>query len=106
MIKLRRMVVEPFDGFSMVTLEQLQEAREQGGLEGFLLPVDVGLASWPKVVLDIDQHGKFMHGNHFPVLLDESVDVKVRVYSPEGGLLGLADLSSDGNLQPTRVFNL
>jgi len=47
LIKLRRLVVEPFESFPMVTLEQLQEARDHGGLQDFLLPVDVGLADWP-----------------------------------------------------------
>jgi len=106
LIKLRRLVVEPFESFPMVTLEQLQDARDHGGLQDFLLPVDVGLADWPRVDLDADQHGKFKHGNHFPFLTDGSITGNVRVYSPEGALLGLADLSSEGILQPTRVFNL
>lgn len=106
LVELRRFVVEPFDDFPMVTLEQLQEARDQGGLEGFLLPVDVGLAEWPKVVLNTDQQGKFMHGNHFPFPDDDLVAGKVRVYGPGGNLLGLADLSADQILQPAKVFNL
>ena len=106
LIKLRRLVVEPFESFPMVTLEQLQEARDSGGLQDFLLPVDVGLAGWPRVDLDADQHGKFKHGNYFPFSADGSIVGKIRVYGPEGDLLGLADLSSEGILQPTRVFNL
>ena len=100
LIKLRRLVVEPFESFPMVTLEQLQGARDHGGLQDFLLPVDVGLADWPRVDLDADQHGKFKHGNHFPFLADDLETGKVRVYGPEGNLLGLADLSSEGILQP------
>ena len=106
LIKLRRFVVEPFESFPMVTLEQLQDARDHGGLQDFLLPVDVGLADWPRVDLDADQHGKFKHGNHFPFLADDLETGKVRVYGPNGNVLGLADLSPEGILQPTRVFNL
>ena len=106
LIKLRRFVVEPFESFPMVTLEQLQDARDHGGLQDFLLPVDVGLADWPRVDLDADQHGKFKHGNHFPFLADVVEVGNVRVYSPEGNLLGLANLSAEGILHPTRVFNL
>jgi len=106
LIKLRRLVVEPFESFPMVTLEQLQEARDHGGLQDFLLPVDVGLADWPRVDLDADQHDKFKHGNHFPFSTDGVPVGKVRVYGPEGDLLGLADLSAEGILQPARVFNL
>jgi tRNA pseudouridine55 synthase len=103
---LRRIVVEPFDDFSMVTLEQLHDACEQGGLEDFLLPVDVGLAGWPRVDLDTVQQDKFSHGNLFPFSVGETGAGKVRVYAAKGGLLGLADLSADGMLRPAKVFNL
>jgi len=106
LLKLYRLVVEPFESLPMVTLEQLQEARDHGGLQDFLLPVDVGLAEWPRVDLDSAQHGKFKHGNHFPYSADGVKAGKVRVYGPDGDLLGLADLSAEGILQPARVFNL
>ncbi len=106
LIELRRSVVEPFTGFPMVTLEQLQEARDQGDLQELLLPIDVGLPDWPRIDLDSFQHGKFMHGNRFFVAARDITSGKVRVYDPKGGVLGLADLSADGILQPIRVFNL
>jgi tRNA pseudouridine55 synthase len=106
LVELRRTAVEPFDDLPMVTLEQLQEARENGGLHDLLLPIDVGLTDWPRVDLDLDQQGKFKHGNHFPLSFDGLKAGKVRVYALEGGVLGLADLTSEGILQPARVFNL
>lgn len=106
LVELRRVSVEPFETQPMVTLEQLQNAKEQGKLQDFLLPVDIGLLDWPRVDLDTTQQGKFMHGNHFPLTVDGLPLGKVRVYGPEVGLLGLADLSADGMLQPARVFNL
>lgn len=106
LVKLRRIMVEPFAGYSMVTLEQLQEAREQDSLDEFLLPIDAGLPDWPKVVLDEDQQGKFKHGNHFPFSADDIPAGKVRVYGQQGNLLGLADLSTEQTLQPAKVFNL
>ncbi|MCP4048290.1 MAG: tRNA pseudouridine(55) synthase TruB [Gammaproteobacteria bacterium] len=106
LVGLRRMVVEPFNEFPMVTLEQLQESREQGGLQDFLLPIDVGLVDWPRVDLDLSQQSKFSHGNQFS-LCAEGVEVgKVRVYGPDGDILGLAVLTDDGVLRPARVFNL
>jgi tRNA pseudouridine55 synthase len=104
--ELRRVVVEPFEVYPMVTLQQLQEARENGQLEEFLLPIDVGLPDWPRVDLDNFQLGKFMHGNHFSVNTRDLDSGKVRVYGPEGNLLGLADLDEEGILRPARVFNL
>jgi tRNA pseudouridine55 synthase len=106
LVVLRRLVVEPFDHFSMVTLEQLQEAKESGGLPGMLLPVDAGLPHWPRVELDTIQRGKFSHGQSFPLPVGESITGNVRVYGPEEGLLGLAEIMAGGKLQPSRVFNL
>jgi len=106
LVQLRRVSVEPFESYPMVSLEQLQEAREHGGLDDFLLPVDVGLPDWPRVDLNEEQHGKFMHGNHFQLVNDDSGVGNVRVYGPVGDLLGLAELSSEDELNPKRVFNL
>ncbi len=106
LVELRRNFVEPFTTQSMASLEQLQTARDQGGLQEFLLPADSGLLAWPQVVLSFDEMQKFAHGN--PILLSaEGVPFgKVRVYGSEGTLLGLAEYSPDRQLQPTRVFNI
>ena len=106
LVALRRTAVEPFESSPMVTLEQMQEAREQGGLEQFLLPVDAGLSGWPRVELDIDQQGRFEHGNRFEYTPAESNAEQVRVYGPEDNLLGLADLDPSGILNPLKVCNL
>ena len=106
LVELRRTVVEPFDNFPMVTLEQLQEAKDSGGLPSVLLPVDVGLAHWPRVDLDLVKRGKFKHGQQFPVPDGDSSIGKVRVYGPDDDLLGLAEITSCGELKPSRVFNL
>lgn len=106
LVKLRRLLVEPFDGSPMVTLGQLQSAREQDSLAQHLLPIDAGLDGWPKVELNPEQQGKFMHGNHFPFSGDGLHAGKVRVYAAQGSILGLANLQVDGILRPAKVFNL
>lgn len=106
LVELRRTVVEPFDHFTMVTLEKLQEAKDTGGLKDELLPIDAGLAAWPRVDLDVIQSGKFSHGQHFTVRGYDSDIGQVRVYDPEGSVVGLAEVSEEGILQPSRVFNL
>lgn len=106
LVELRRVVVEPFEDFSMVTLEQLHDAQANNGLQKFLLPIDAGLDAWPRVVLDTSQQGKFKHGNHFPYSVEGLQAGKTRVYGPQENLLGLADLSVEGVLHPARVFNL
>ena len=106
LVKLRRTVVEPFAGLPMVTLEQLQQARDNDGdLQEFLLAIDAGLLAWPRIDVDSFQLEKFQHGNNFSVAVDEYSIGEVRIYGPQG-LVGLAELSSDGTLQPVRVFNL
>jgi len=106
LVGLRRTIVEPFDDLPMFTLEQIQAAKDCGELPGILLPVDAGLVDWPRIDLDLIQQGKFKHGQQFTVLINESITRMVRVYGPEGSLLGLAEVTSDGGLQPSRVFNL
>ena len=106
LVGLRRLLVEPFDDYPMVTLGQLQSAREQDCLARYLLPIDAGLDGWSKVELNLEQQGKFMHGNHFPFATDGLNAGKVRVYSAQDSILGLANLEVDGILRPAKVFNL
>jgi len=106
LVELRRTLVEPFDGFSMQTMEQLQAAKDDGQLAEALLPIDAGLPDWPRIDLDGIQRGQFMHGNRFGFLREGLNPGKVRVYGPENDLLGLAELTADGVLKPAKVFNL
>ena len=106
LVKLRRLVVEPFAAFPMQTLEQLQQARDHGTLRDFLLPVDVGLVDWPRVDLDEDQQSKFKHGNQVFLSTDGLKSGNTRVYGSEKNLLGLAEYCTDGILRPIKVFNL
>ena len=101
---LRREIVEPFDADAMVSLEKLEALKEQGGLDEILLPVDCGLASWPRVDLDEAAASRFSHGN--PVPLEVGVEGNARVYGPENHLLGLGGATRDGLLKPTRVMNI
>jgi len=106
LVELRRTVVEPFDNFPMLTLAQLQQALEAGELMEALLPIDVGLAAWPRIDLDSIQQLKFQHGQQLPLPGENPDAGKVRVYGPDDQLLGLAEMSSNGILKPSRVFNL
>lgn len=106
LVELRRTWVEPFEKLPMVTLPQLEQARDGGELQNFLLPIDAGLPDWPRVELDLAQGGKFQHGNRFPFEPDSRPVGKVRVYGAQDELLGLAELTADGVLHPTKVFNL
>jgi tRNA pseudouridine55 synthase len=106
LVGLRRLVVEPFDGAPMHSLEHLQECREQDVLASCLLPVDAGLADWPMVRLDDNQRIRFSHGNPFSLPSGQAPPGRVRVLSSGGDVLGLATLQGDGVLKALKVFNL
>jgi tRNA pseudouridine55 synthase len=103
LVALRRTGVAPFEGRDMVTLAQLERAADEGALENFLLPPDIGLGSWPKALLDDARGERFRHGNPVPTDLAAG---EVRVYGPGGKLLGLGEIDAGGRLSPRRVFNL
>lgn len=100
---LRRLEVEPFRTADMVTLERLESLRDEGRDADCLLPVDAGLAGWPRLQLDAERAQRFRSGN--PVPLTDAAGGPARVYGP-AGLLGLGEVGADGLLQPRRVMNL
>jgi tRNA pseudouridine55 synthase len=106
LVELRRSSVEPFENMPMVSLEQLQEGREKGTMDEFLLPVDAGLADWPLVTLDENQRVRFSHGNPFSLSPCQAPTGRVRVSSAGGDILGIATLLEDGILKALKVFNL
>ncbi len=106
LVALRRDYVSPFETHNMVTLEQLQLAKDHGDVSEYLLPVDAALSGWPRVTVDAGQQDKFKHGNRFEFRSDDVLPGRLRVYGPDEVLLGLGELSDNGVLQPFRVFNI
>lgn len=102
---LRRLAVEPFEEREMVGLEALVAATGNDRGEDLLLPVDAGLRDWPVLGLNEAQAGRFRHGNPVPGLHPAPAGA-VRVYGPEGRLLGLGELSAAGQLKARRLMNL
>lgn len=105
LVSLRRLKVGPFSGEHMVTLETLEAAAEHGTLNDHLLPVDAGLLHWPRVTLDAAGANAFRHGNPASPGTGERLTegARVRVYGPEGEIIGLGHLSG-GRVQPKKVF--
>jgi tRNA pseudouridine55 synthase len=101
---LRRLEVEPFRESDMVTPEQLEAMAVDGRIDQCLLPPDAGLRDWPIVRLDGDGAMRFGHGN--PVAADTGETGPVRVYGPQGVLLGLGEIGSDSMLKARRVMNI
>ena len=99
---LRRIEVEPFKDKGMISLQAVEQAVEEKRQDELLLPVDAGLADWPRVLLEDEAVNRFIHGN--PVPVEEQHPDTVRVYSRQNELLGLAEIRPDRRLYPKRVF--
>ena len=104
LVSLRRVSVSPFETADMVTMEQLSAAREEDRLEELLIPIDAGLTEWPKIEITSGQAKRFSNGN--PVIVDSSEAGLARVYEQDGKILGIAEIQSDGQAHPKRLFLL
>lgn len=100
---LRRLEVEPFDASRMVTMEAFEQSVEEGRGEELLLPLDAGLCGWPEMCLDRDAAERFCHGN--PVSGGPGPGM-VRVFGPDGKILGLGESLGGEIVRPKRVFVL
>jgi len=104
--RLRRAWVEPFDSEPMVTIEELQVgAREPEGTMRWLLPVDRGIESWPRVDLDADETRRVLDGQVLEMPATSGPSSNVRLYGPLGQFLGIAQLNEQGHLAPRRLIS-
>lgn len=103
---LRRTRFGPFDGRPLVTLAVLETLASQGrepGLDALLLPCDAALGGYPAVAVAADQALRFRHGQGIPVAAPAGV--RVRIYGPDGTLLGLGQAAADGRrIAPVRLL--
>jgi tRNA pseudouridine55 synthase len=103
---LRRLWVDPFGEPRMFTLDELQALADSGGeaaLEAGLLPIEAGLAGFPRVELDAAQARRLGQGQR--LRLDGAVPAAcVAIHSGTGRVLGLGEVDSDGVLRPGRLF--
>ncbi len=103
--RLRRLWVEPFDAEAMVTIEGLQaNAAHPAGLERWLLPLDRGIESWPRVDLDADATRRMLDGQVLELHAAPRGEANVRLYGPAGQFLGIAQRDEQGRLAPRRLI--
>ena len=104
---LRRIWVEPFREPQMVTLEQLEQAAEQGDavLLAWLLPVSAGLSDLPVLHLDETQSMAISRGQQIslPGLQEAG---RCAAYASDGALLALLEPDAEGRARVIRGFNL
>lgn len=104
---LRRTWVEPFRQPRMFTLEALESLAGQGdaALDAALLPIEAGLADFPRVDIDADQARSLGHGQ--PVQLASALNqagVLAAVHGQDGRVLGIGRIDDAGRVLPQRLF--
>ncbi|HEY0883702.1 MAG TPA: tRNA pseudouridine(55) synthase TruB [Ramlibacter sp.] len=103
--ELRRLWVEPFLAPRMYTLETLDALAGQGdeALLAALLPVEAGLAGFPRRDLDADGTRRFGMGQRLRGQGETAATVAV--FGPDGQVLGLGSVDPEGTLVPQRLFS-
>jgi tRNA pseudouridine55 synthase len=103
---LRRLGVGPYDETGMVGLDTLEQLAASGGeaaLDKLLLPVESGLAQWPRVRLTGDAVFYLRQGQ--PVLIAHApTQGWVRLYEGETRFLGVGEILDDGRVAPRRLL--
>lgn len=105
-IELRRTAAGPYVEEDLVTFEALEAAREEGTLDGFLLPVSSAVGDWPEVSLSDDTAYYLRQGQ--PVMVPHAPTrgwVRLFQHRSEGAsrFLGVGEVLDDGRVAPRRL---
>lgn len=84
-----------------VTLEALQQAKAEGRVEDYLLPIDSLFAEYPAVTISARLETACRNGN--PIPCREAVDGLCRVYGPNGVFL-LLGMAQQGTITTVKSF--
>ena len=91
-----------------VSLDELLGLAENDEWTQHLLPVDFVIQEMPSVTVGADQAIDFMHGRRVvtaPCINENRNDNRIRVYDPDGEMIGLARIDRSGAfLHPTLVI--
>jgi len=102
--ELRRLWVEPFHAPRMWTLDELRALAERGerALDACLLPIEVGLSSWPRLEISADHARRLGHGQQVEGAFAQHGEVAI--FDDTGRTLGLGEVDTQGSLRPKRMF--
>ena len=102
---LRRLGVAPFEEASMVTMEALEAAADEGpsALDAMLLPADAAVQALPAARLSSGEGFHVQRGN--PVAAARGVRPgPVRLYIGERQFIGIGEVTLDGQVAPRRLL--
>ena len=98
------------NGFSIdcaLTLEEIEEHKNNGDIEKFIIPVEKALSFYDAVTVSSAQSVRFCNGGELDIRrIHNNFENKLyRVFSPENVFLGLGEANTEiGILKPKRVF--
>ncbi len=103
---LRRTGVEPFGERPMITLAELEEHAASGAsaVDALLEPIDSALQRFPALQLSAGEAAYIGHGRAIEVDRHHPQGQRLRLYAPDGVLLGMGEALDDGRVVPLRVF--
>ena len=106
MTDLRRTKANGFGIERSVTLEQLEEATNNGRISDLLIPVDVALEEYPVIRVSEAQAKRFRNGGELS--LDRLKYPRMlgyfRVYDPDKNFIGIGEIGQKDCLEIKRVF--
>lgn len=103
--ELRRLWVDPFRNPRMWSFAELEALAERGesSLEACLLPMESGMAAWPRVEVDASAAAGLAYGQGTDGVAGAAGEVAI--FGPEGRVLGLGLRDGEGGLRPRRIFS-
>lgn len=100
-IALRRLWVEPFQSFPMLSLDELKKMPHP---QACLLAVDAALRDWPHCILSEAEVKRLLHG--LPLFLSKEAGLGyVRFYTQGEFFLGIGCISPQGEVSCKRLVN-
>lgn len=106
---LRRLEVANYPVAEMMPIEDLQllaGSFPTSELDRLLLPMDTAVAALPKLLLDAAQTKAFGFGQRIRFENAEQLYGQVRVFSDSENFLGIAEITPDNVIRPSRMVNL
>lgn len=103
LISLHRTHTGGFEASEMISMDQLQQVRDdEGSIDHFLLPADILVSHFAQKNLSEAETARILHGQD--IANTENLSGMVRLYDPEQQFLGLAEASETGRLMPRRLI--
>ena len=105
---LRRLAAGPFEESEVITLEEIEAARETRSCDSFLKPIHSAVSMWPEVTLAENTCYYLRQGQ--PVIVPRApssgwVRLAANVNGGEPRFIGVGEILDDGRVAPRRLLS-